>query len=232
MNIDSNNLSQTCFDLSKQVTQRLFEHASQSGNLAMPLQIALYPYFYEFLQQDSTQTYDMNCQIISEALTNNLLVDIPALLRSSIDTCLTPEFYQHKVQQWKNYKYTDWGCEIDYTHKGKFTIEIVQQGFHDCFERMWGGSSKCVWGGFEDYNTHMIQLLREHLPAIFEHTAMHIVQNTITQAQSYRTAIEFHEQQLWHPKIQEVEVAPLSMDGVRQHRTETSTEHKTPCILK
>lgn len=232
MNIDSNNLTQTCFDLSKQVTQCLFEHASQSGNLAMPLQITLYPYFYEFLQQDNAQTYEINCQLISEALTNNLLVDLPALLRSSIDACLTPAFYQYTAQDWKTYEYTDWGCEIDYTHKGKFTIEIVQEGFHDCFERMWGSSSKAVWGGFEEHDTDMIQLLREHLPAIFEHAAMHVVQNAIAQAQTYRNAIEFHEQQLWTSKTQEIEVAPLSMSGVRQHRTETYTEHKTPCILK
>lgn len=232
MNIDSNNLTQTCFDLSKQVTQRLFEHASQSGNLAMPLQITLYPYFYEFLQQDNAQTYEMNCHIISEALTNNLMIDLSALLRSSIDACLTPEFYQNKAHEWKNYKYTEWGYEAGHTYKGEFTTEIVQKGFHDCFERMWSSSSKAVWGGFEKYDTDMIQLLRDHLHAIFEHAAMHVVQNAIAQAQSYHNAIAFHEQQLWTSKTQAIDVAPLSVNGVRQHRTETHTEHKKPCTLK
>lgn len=234
MNIDSHNLARTCFDLSKQVTNCLFKSAPHDGQLVMPLQIVLYPYFYEFLQQDNSQTYEMNCQIISDSLTNNLCVDLTALLRSSIDTCFTPEFYQQKAHEWGKYKY------FELTHddgirssKGMFTPEKIQEGFYDCFERTWGNSSKPIWEAFGKYNTDMVNMLRDHLPAIFEHTATYIVHQAIEHAQNYRNAIEFHEQQLWNPKTSEdILVAPLSPNSVRHHRdTPKQTEGPT-CTLK
>lgn len=229
MNIDSSTLSQTCFDLSKKITTILFEGSTRLGNLAIPTQIAVYPYFHSFLQQDALQTYDMSLQILSESLANNLLADVQKIRHDAIDSCLGPTAYINMAKDFGKYVYDTWGYHDFHTTSGTFTQDDIQKGMHDCFDRNWCNSGVGLWEAFQTHNSRMTTMLEQILPQIFERAATKIALNAIEQAQNYRNTMDLHEQHLFR-NTQSVAVEtprPIDMDEVRDRRDAALSSART-----
>lgn len=230
INVDSEAVAQTSFEMGKSLTQFLFEFLPKSEEFAVPMQALVYPRFFEFLSADRAIGFPLRVEVLKESLHHNIRVGFVKYLTDAANQCVTEDICAQLAQKFGAYEYDiyDMWNQYDDIHtiKGVFTAKQVHNEILIRFCEQYGKDDPSSWTAFTEHKYEITTLVSEFAPQIIAHMVQAVAANTLAQAEEYCRTIEETEQQQLRRDTVLVEVNASGIEQRRKTPPPSSQAHK------